>query len=473
MTQAANAATTGGSPLGERAAAAASARAAKTKLLLEAPIGPTLSRLAAPNIVAMFAMASTSIAEGYFAGVMGVSALAGLALVFPFVMLVQMLSAGAMGGAISSAVARALGSGDAARAQRLMLNALVIVVLAAAFFAVLFAGIDRALFSLLGGTGEGLEAALDFARIFFPGCLALWLCHGTLSVVRGTGNMVLPSVTLLLVSLGSVPLSGALALGWGPFPELGMSGLALGVVLAYAIGAVAMILYVASGRIGLNARKALGRLDPALFWDILRVGLIASVSALQTVLTIVVMVGLVGQFGESALAGYGLGTRLEFLMIPIVFGIGAAMTAMVGANIGAGQRKRALSVAWRGSLGAAAIVGVIGLFFAIWPDLWLKIFLGGGESAALDAGRTYFHIAAPFYGFFAIGLGFYFAGQGAGKVFWPVAAGVTRMIVAVGGGILLTQWFDTGLAGVFAAVATGMVVFGLLTVLSIKITGWR
>lgn len=451
----------------------AAARAAKTKALLEGPIGPTLARLSAPNVIAMIVMAATSIAEGYFAGQMGVSALAGLALVFPFVMLTQMLSAGSMGGAISAAVARALGGGDVSRAERLILHALIIAIGAALGSAILIALFGRPLFAILGGDGDALAAAAAYAGVFFPGCIALWLCHSTLSIVRGTGNMAMPSLLLLLASLVSIPLSGALALGWGPFPVLGMAGLAGGIVGAYAVGAVVAVAYVGLGATGLSLRNAWARLERALFWDILRVGLVASLSAVQTVLTTVVMVGLVGRFGESALAGYGLGARLEFLMIPIAFGIGAAMTAMVGANVGAGQRDRALKVAWTGSFSAAAIVGGIGLVFAAFPDLWLGIFLGAEQSAALEAGRIYFRTVAPFYAFFALGLALYFASQGAGKVLWPVLGGLARMAVAVGGGFLVTSWTEMGLAGVFAAIAAGMLVYGAITAAAVRLTRWR
>lgn len=451
----------------------AALRAAKTKVLLEGPIGPTLARLSAPNVIAMVVMAATSIAEGVFAGMMGVSALAGLALVFPLVMLTQMLSAGSIGGAISAAVARALGGGDVSRAERLMLHGVVIAAAAALGSAVLIAIFGTTLFALLGGGGAALAAAAAYAGVFFPGCVALWLCHSTLSVVRGTGNMGMPSLLLFLISLFSIPLSGALALGWGPFPALGMAGLAGGIVGAYGIGVLVALAYVGLGRTGLSLRNAWARLERALFWDILRVGLVASLSALQTVLTTIVMVGLVGRFGESALAGYGLGTRLEFLMIPIAFGIGAAMTAMVGANIGAGQRDRALKIAWTGSFGAAAIVGGIGIAFAVFPDLWLGIFLGAEQSAAAEAGRIYFRIVAPFYAFFALGLALYFASQGAGKVVWPVVAGLARMAVAVGGGFWLATWSGMGLAGVFAAIAAGLLVFGVLTAAAVKLTRWR
>ena len=461
------------SPAATRGAIAADVRAARTRLLLEGPISSTLLRLAGPNVIAMFVMAAMSIAEGFFAGLMGVSALAGLALVFPLVMLTQMLSGGSIGGAISAAVARSLGAGDEARAGALLAAAWIVALGFALASAVLMALFGRTIFGLLGGESGALQAAAGYASVFFPGCVALWLFQATLSVIRGTGNMATPSGLLFVVSLGSIPLSGALALGWGPFPEFGMAGLAMGLVLANLIGAVAAFAFVLSGRAGISLAGAFGRLERGLFGDILRVGLIASVNAVQTVLTIVLMVALVGRFGEAALAGYGLGARLEFLMIPVVFGIGAALTAMVGANIGAGNLARALRVAWTGAFAAAAIVGGIGLVVALAPDLWLGIFLDASDGAALAAGRAYFRIVAPFYACFGLGLALYFACQGAGKMVWPVIGSLCRMAAAFGGALLLIALTDGGVETVFIGIAAGMLTYGAVTGLSVWKTRWR
>ncbi|WP_226580396.1 MATE family efflux transporter [Acuticoccus sediminis] len=450
---------------------AAMRRAARTRLLLEGPIGPTLARLAAPNILAMLVSSILVIAEAMFAGRIGITALAGLALVFPLVMLVQAMAAGAMGGAISSAISRALGRGDPERAAGLVVTAWVIGLAAALVFAVTVVTFGPVVFGWLGGDGEAVDAAYAYALVFFPGCVTYWLLHGTLSVMRGTGNMLTPGLTLLGVALASVPISGTLSLGWGPFPALGMPGLAAGLVTAHGLAAVGAILYVVSGRAGLRIDRAAFRLRRELFADILKVGLIASLNALQSVITIIIMVGLVGRYGPEALAGYGLGARLEFLMIPVVFGIGAAMTAMVGSNIGAGARTRALRIGFTGALAAAGAVSCISLTLSIWPDLWLGLFVDPGETAVLEVGRRYFHIVAPFHPFFALGLALYFAAQGAERMIWPVSASLARMVVAFGGALLLLGPF--GLSGIFAAVAAGMLVYGSMTAAAILITRWR
>jgi Na+-driven multidrug efflux pump len=210
-----------------------------------------------------------------------------------------------------------------------------------------------------------------------------------------------------------------------------------------------------------------------MFRDILSVGALAAVNTLLTTITIIMMTGLVGRFGEEALAGYGLGARLEFLMIPVIFGIGAAMTAMVGANMGAGQVDRALRVAWTGSCAAAVIVGGIGLLLAVFPDLWLGMFLDPSNTGALDAGRSYFRLVAPFYAFFALGLALYFASQGAGHMVWPVISSLSRMAVALIGALILMQSGGLGLRGIFIAIGGAMVVYGTVIGLAIWRKGWR
>lgn len=452
--------------------AASSARATRTKVLLTAPIGPTLAKLAAPNVLAMLVQAAQSIAEAYFASLLGVTVLAGLALVFPLMMLTQMLAAGAMGGAISAAVARALGASNPARAATLTFTAWIIVACFALFMAVTMALFGRAIFSTLGGGEAAVDAAVIYSIVFFPGCFTIWLCHSSLSVIRGTGDMRMPSLLLLLVSIVSIPLSGGFALGWGPLPALGIAGLPLGLILAYGLGALIAVSYIATGRTGLAFKGAFARIDLGMFRDIMHVGAIASVNTLLTVLTIVMMVGMVGQYGEAALAGYGLGARLEFLMIPVIFGIGAAMTAMVGVNVGAGQKDRALRIAWTGSLTGAAIIGCIGLILSVFPDLWLGMFLNPSDTATLDAGRAYFRIVAPFYAFFGLGLALYFASQGAAKMLWPLIGSLFRIGLAVGGALILTSTTSMGVNGVFAAIGIAMLAYGLVIGVAILRTRW-
>src|SRR5215470_13034738 len=137
--------------------------------LLTSPILPTLLKLALPNAIAMLGTALVAVAETSYIGRLGVEPLAGIALVFPFVMLTQMMSAGAMGGGVSSAVSRALGAGNRERAAALALHAAMIGICAGLFFTAVMLAFGRDFYALLGGRGEALEQAMHYSQVLFSG----------------------------------------------------------------------------------------------------------------------------------------------------------------------------------------------------------------------------------------------------------------------------------------------------------------
>ena len=288
------------------------------------PILPTLVRFALPNMGAMLATALAAIAETTYVGQLGVASLAGMALVFPLVMLQLMLSGGSMGGSVSSVVSRALGAGEGARANALAVHAMWIGLSAGALYTTLMLAFGPAMYAALGGRDEALAQAIAYSNVAFTGSIGVWLMNTFASVIRGSGNMPVPSATFLAVSVLQVLVGGALGLGWGPFPRLGMAGVAAGQVIAYAMGTIYLYAYLRSSRSRVRLSVSATPLRWELLRDILKVGALACISPLQTVLTILILTWLVAQFGTTALAGYGIGTRLEFLLIPIAFAIGVA-----------------------------------------------------------------------------------------------------------------------------------------------------
>jgi putative MATE family efflux protein len=431
----------------------------RTRALIEGPIAATLVRLAAPNMLVMLAQTSVGLIETYFVGKLGTDALAGVALVFPVVMLMQMMSAGAMGGGISSAIARALGAGRRDNADALALHALVIAtVFGLAFTIGLLAG-GRALYTLMGGSGGSLAAAMTYSTVVFAGAILVWLFNSLANVIRGTGNMAVPATVTVAGVIVLIPLSPCLIFGLGPFPRLGVVGGAVAVVIYYAVGSTVLAAYLRSGRSIARLTLAGIRLRWALFADILRVGLVAALITVQTNLTIAIATGLVGAFGSAAIAGYGTGSRLEYLLIPLVFGLGGPLVAMVGTNIGAGRRDRALRVAWIGAAIAAAVCEIIGIAAAAAPFAWLSLF--DTDPAMIDAGSRYLHAVGPVYGLFGLGMALYFASQGAGRLLWPLLANFARLVIAAVGGWLALRWTGS-LTGIFIALAVALAAFGLI-----------
>ena len=439
--------------------------------LLTGPVLPTLVRLAAPNVLLALMQALVSFADTWFIGRLGTSGLAGVALVFPIIILMQMMSAGAMGGGVSSAIARALGGGDVARAGRLALHAVVIAIAFGLLFTAVMLLAGPALYRVLGGSGEALSHAIAYSTLVFGGALTVWLCNTLASVVRGTGNMSVPAIVLSTTALLQITLCGALVLGWGPFPRLGISGAGIAYVCSFGAGALCLAGYILAGNTGLALRWRGVKFSARLFKDILAVGLLSSFNAVQTVATAVIVTGLVGTFGTAALAGYGLGVRLELLQIPVVFAIGSALVVMVGTCVGAGDVKRARRIAWSGAGVAACVTGSVGITVALWPALWAGMF--SSDPAVLDAGYTYLRIAGACYVFLGVGVALYFASQGAGKMFWPVLAGSARFVIAVAGGVFVLRYLNGSLAGLFAVIAFAMFAYGAGSVAAVRWGAWK
>jgi Na+-driven multidrug efflux pump len=322
---------------------------------------------------------------------------------------------------------------------------------------------------LLGGRGEVLEQACNYSQVLFSGAIAIWLVNTLASVLRGTGDMRLPSATLIGAAMVQIIVGGALGLGLFGLPQFGMRGVAAGQLAAFSLGAIFLIWYLISGRSRLKLNFAAFRFQRGMFFDILKVGAVACLSPLQSVLTILIFTRILAGFGTETLAGYGMGSRLEFLLIPIAFAFGVASVPMVGMAVGAGLVARARRVAWTAGAAAGLSVGLVGLVVAIQPALWVSLFTR--DAGVTAAANSYFAWAGPAFAFFGIGTCLYFSSQGAAKVGGPVLASTLRLLMVAIGGWWLAS-IEAPAWTLFVLVGGAMVVFGLATVASIGLTRW-
>ena len=445
------------------------ATARNTSPLLAAPILPTLLTLTLPNLVAMLVTALVAIFETVYVGVLGTAALASIALVFPLIMLMQMLSAGAMGGGVSSAISRALGAGNEARAAALAVHALAIGALVGAAFSLIFLLFSRPILATLGGSGAVLDGAVTYASVALAGAVTVWLLNTLASIVRGTGNMRVPSLTLLAASGIQIALGGALGLGLGPVPRYGLAGVATGLVIGFAVGAALLFWFLLSGRARITLRLRGVALEREMFTDILKVGAVAAFSPLQSVLTVLVLTSLIAGHGPEVLAGYGIGARLEFLLVPIVFAVGVASVPMVGMAMGAGDIARARRVAWTAAGVGGAAVGILGLLVAAMPDVWSGLFTA--DPLVRSTANSYLRWAGPGFAMFGAGLALYFAAQGSGRILGPVLASTVRLLVVIIGGWLLTR-AEAPPWALFALVTGSFAAYGAATAAAVHLTPW-
>ena len=431
----------------------------RTQEFLNDPVMPLLARMSAPNTIAFFIQSIVVLTEVWFISKLGTSSLAAVALAFPLLMITQTMSGGALGGAITSAISRSLGANNIDKAEKLIWHAIIISFGGALIFLSLFVLFGESLLMLLGGKDKILSESLAYCTVLFYGGVLLWL-SGTLSaVLRGMGDMKFPATLMVIASFIQVCLSGCFILGWYGFPKLGVPGAAVATLISASLMVLVILLKLLSQSVIARLQLHQFILSKDLFNNIFEVAIPGSLSPLFTVGTILVLTGLVGQFGTEALAGYGIGSRVEFLMIPLIFGVGTAMTAIVGANIGAKNIERAEKVGISGGLSAGFISAFIGVILALFPDLWIGFFTDDPKAYLVT--KKYIQIVGPFYIFQGIGLSLYFASQGANAMKWPIIATIARFAIAGLGGGMSVYWFSFGIEGVFLSSALAMAVFGL------------
>lgn len=437
--------------------------------VLAGPIMPTMLRLAVPTILVLVVQTLVGVAETYFISFLGTDAFAGVTLVFPILMLMQMMSNGGIGGGVASAVARALGANRRADADALVWHAIILACGFGVLFTLAALLFGREIYQAMGGTDATLVAALTYSGIVFAGSVPIWITALLSSALRGAGNVAVPASVIISGAVILVPLSPALIFGWGIFPQLGVAGGGVAVVIYYIAAALTLILYLRSPRSLLKLRIV--PLHFRLFKDILGVGLLAALGTIQVNLTVTFVTAAVGGFGAAAIAGYGIASRIDYLQIPVIFGLGTAMVTMVGINVGAGRMARARRIAWTGALLAFATTATVGVIAAIFPQAWMSLF--SADPQVQELGALYLRHVAPTYGFVGLGLALYFASQGAKQVLFPVLAGTVRMVVAAFIGWASVTWFGAGAATLFQIVALSSVAYGALTVAAVLAARWE
>ena len=427
----------------------------QARRLLEGPVLPTLLRLAAPTVALMLLQGVIAAGEAAFVGRLGSHALAGVSLSFPLVMLMTTLSAGAFGGGVASGVARALGAGrkDAAKLAGTALGMSALLGLATTAVMLAF---GRAFYAALGATGPALDAAALYSHVLFLGAVPFWLFNASASVLRGGGNAAYPAAA------GAV--AGAITLAVSPLviftAGLGVAGAAWAVVGHNVVMAAVLLRGLWKSPTRPDFSSLLPRLGYAC--EILRISIPSAASTLLTNATFIVLTALVAPFGSEAIAGYGAGGRLEYLLIPIVFGVGSALVPLVAASDGAGDFQRVRRLTRAGAALGAGACGLVGITAALFPSGWMGLFTT--DDAVVAMGCSYLVRVGPAYAFLGLGLALYFAAQGRGRTAQPLLATLTRLLVAGALGALGLGVLGWGIGSLFALMACGLVLYGMVMV---------
>lgn len=434
--------------------------------LVGAPLAPTMFRLAIPGVIGALLFSMPGLIEASFLKSSGADALAAVALVYPLIILSGMFSAGAIGGAVSGQTARAIGAGDYEDASAVLVCAVLISVVGGLLMWLLVVQFGPLLYNYASDSATVVQAAQRYATLLFPAITAYWLFNMLASVLRGTGDMVRPALIAgtLLVSytvLAWLVLPGAASL------DEAMKNAAFAMAWSFIIALIMAVWCIS--RKTQRVRFTISAFRWQTLLRILKQGLLAASQSVMTITYAMVTTVLFSRFGTDWLAGFGLAVRLELIMVPVIFGIGSSLIAIVGAYVGAGQRDRAVSIAWRGVLINAALVGTVGILLSLFPGAWCG--LVGSDAQVIENCSQSLRIIAPSYVFFALGLGCYFGSQGLNTLKFPVFGAFLRLAVVTTGLFWVSS--TTSINTVLYLVAAAVVVYGVFVTVALKLGPWR
>jgi putative MATE family efflux protein len=431
--------------------------APRTRVLLTAPVLPTLLRLSAPNLAEAAARITFLSADAAFVSWLGSSALAAVALAFPLLLIIQTFTASGFGAGVSASVGQALGAGDQTKACRLANSALVLALVASFVTTTALLSLAPSLYRVMGARGDVLDLATSYSRVLFSGIGFVWLMNLLANVSRGAGNMIVPASAIFVGEACHLLLSPALILGCGPLPKLGITGAAIGALSAYVVGTIMILAHLVSGRALARIGWASIQSSLVLIAPILRIGAPAATAILIFGTVNLAVLWLLGKLGSAELAAYGVASRLDSLLYPLVFAFGSSVMTMMATAAGADDFGRAASVARKGCA-IGACIGLLFMTISAFGEQWMALFTN--DPPITKIGTRYLHWQAPVYPLFASGIAAISACYAVQLTRLPLIVNSLRLAVVLGGGWLALRFLHTASA-VFATVARASAAYGV------------
>ncbi len=306
----------------------------KKPLLIEGPVGKVLLNLTVPMVFGMIGMVAFNLVDTFFVGQLGTQELAALSFTFPIIMVIGSLAIG-IGTGASAVISQAIGRGDHHKVKRLTTDSLILSFLLVAFFVAFGMMTIEPLFKLLGAEPEIIPLIREYMVIWYPGVLFVIIPMVGNNAIRATGDTKTPSAIMLVAVVVNIVLDPLLIFGLGPFPMLGLAGAAIATVISRAITLVVAlwVLYYRDRMVTFELPAPKELIDS---WkSILYIGLPVTGTRLLIPISMGVIYALVASYGHEAVAAFGVGIRIEFFAMTVIFALSTVIGPFVGQNWGA------------------------------------------------------------------------------------------------------------------------------------------
>jgi putative MATE family efflux protein len=388
-------------------------------------IAPRMARLAWPLVLGNLLQTVYNIADMFWVGHVGPSAVAAVSLMFP---LSWMFVSTAMGitAATIALVSQYVGAGEDREADRVVAQTILLTLVVSATLAAIGWISRHELLHLIGARDAVFTESLAYIEVIFFALPLTFLFFAFRASLQGAGD-TRTAMWLMLLSAGvNVVIDPVFILGWGPIPAMGTRGAAWATFLSRALATVAGIAILLRGGFGVKLHVRDLVPDVEIQRKLIDIGYPASLDGWARSFAAVVMAGFVTPFGTAAVAAYGIGVRLMSISWSVAGAVGQATATGVGQNLGAETPDRARRLTWVATGGTAAILFAAAALCVAFPAFMIGLFIDDPD--VIREGVVFLRVIAPFWAFFGATMVLQGAFRGAGQ---------TKVAMALS---LLSRW---------------------------------
>ena len=439
--------------------------------LTDGSIVKNILALSWPTMIAMLLHVGFNIVDTIFVGRLGPESIAAVSIVFPVVFLMFALGGG-LGIGTTSLIARYSGAKKFKEADNAAEHSFIIALVFSALFTIFGLLFAENLYYLMGASPDIIALAVRYSRWIFGFNLFMFISLAATSILRGLGDMKAPMVGMVTATLLNIILDPLLIFGIGFFPKLGIDGAAIATVISRFVSAIVMLAFIFSSKTSVNIRPRDFDFKPIFIKKILKVGVPSSINQSLMSVSLVIYTKIIASFGSIAIAAYGIGFRLESLVIMPVLAISATVITIVGHNVGAKNFDRAEKTVWDAAKISALIVAVVALLFFIFPESIFRIFSNNPE--LINYGAGFLRIMSFSYVFVAVAITVASAFQGAGHATPALIMTAVRLFVFSIPLVLIFAFvLGFGLKGVWMGFAASTIISAIISVIWFKSGTWK
>jgi putative MATE family efflux protein len=437
----------------------------------EGSLGRAIILLAIPMVLEMSMESLFAVVDVFYVSQLGADAVATVGITESLLTLIYAVALG-LSMATTALVARRMGEKQPDEAAIAAVQAIVLSLVASVFVA--FAGgiFAANLFRLMGASEAIIENGTGYAVWMLGGNATIMLLFLNNAIFRGAGDAVIAMRALWLANLINIILDPCFIFGWGPFPEMGVTGAAVATNIGRGLGVCYQLYSLMRRRGRVTVQRHHWVLNARVMLRLLRVSLGGIFQFLIATASWLGLVRIIAIFGSAALAGYTIALRIIIFSILPSWGLSNAAATLVGQNLGAGKPERAEKSVWLTGLSNMLFLGCIAVVFIVFPEPLIRLFTH--DAAVVPVGVDCLRYVSYGYLFYAYGMVIVQAFNGAGDTDTPTIINLfCYWLFQIPLAYILAIRWGFGTRGVFLAITVAESLIAVVGMLVFRRGRWK